>query len=142
MAIQDTDLAVRRHERYGCNLVADVMVAAPSQGALTLSRSAIGTGGAVSARVVDLSRGGIGISTAVFFPAASHLNIRFCPPGSQSHIEAVIRVQRVAMSDTKPTYYVGGALEGTTPEQERGIGAAVDALRASGAPLVPEKSRA
>jgi hypothetical protein len=141
MSIQDNDLAVRRHERYGCNFAAEVLVAAASSPAVCLSRSAIGTSGAVNAHVVDLSRGGIGIRSAVFFPATSHLKVRFSPPGSPP-IEAMLRVQRVAMSDVSPSYYVGGSLETPTPEQNLAIGAAVDALRAAGAPLVPEKTRA
>jgi hypothetical protein len=139
MAIQDSDLAVRRHERYGSAIPARLLVSPAT--ALRLSSAAIGTGGSVNASVVDISRGGIGISSPVYFPLTSQLRVTFALPGSAAPIEALVRIQRVAMSDVKPTYYLGGSLEAPKPELERAFAAALTFLRDSGAPILPEKSR-
>lgn len=139
MPPHDSDLAVRRHERYGCAVLATVLVGPAS--AVRLSRSAIGVDGSVHASVVDISRGGIGISSPVFFPQTCQLKVSFTPPGATSPIHALIRVQRVAMSDVKPTYYLGGSLDSPTPDLERAFAAALESLRDSGAPILPEKSR-
>jgi hypothetical protein len=53
-----------------------------------------------------------------------------------------LRVQRSAMTDRKPTYYVGGAFEGLSEYQRAAIAALMSKLKASGAKLMPEKSRA
>ena len=143
MATPSPELSVRRHERYLCDLPAGVTVAPQSAGAVRVSRSAIGTNGRVQARVVDASEGGVGLMCPVFFPLTCRLRVIFdSPAGGGQQIEATVRIQRAVMWDRKPTYYLGGAFDGLSPEQARAVAAALAALRAAGAVPVPEESRA
>lgn len=148
MAISTSDLAVRRYERYGCDLPAQIAVAAASGQSVKLARSAAGAEGRIAARVVDCSQGGVGIQCAVFFPLTCAMRLWMtlpdAPGAKGGDLELNLRIQRTAMLDRKPTYYLGGSFDG------RGGGGGRDAavsrllawLKASGAPLVPEKSRA
>ena len=75
MTLQNSDLAVRRHERYLCDLPAHVDVAPASAVIVRLSPSAVGTSGRVAARVSDCSSGGLGIKSPVYFPLTAELRI-------------------------------------------------------------------
>jgi hypothetical protein len=142
MTTSTSELAVRRHERYGCDLPAQIAVAAPCGEKVRLSRSTAGSTGRVSARVVDCSLGGIGLQSAVFFPMSCQVRVWITLPEGPGPIQADLRIQRVVMLDRKPTYYLGGAFESPAPEQDKSIQALMAYLRKSGAPLVPEKPRA
>lgn len=143
MAFQNSDLAVRRHERYLCDFPAQVDIAPASAKAIRLSQSAVGTNGLVLASVCDCSSGGLGIKCPVFLPLTAHIKVSLTIPGNSGKtLIAVLRIQRVAMTDRKPTYYVGGAFEGMDDNQLAAVGDLMAELKASGAQLMPEKSRA
>src|SRR5262245_53740215 len=140
MAAHSSDLVVRRHERYGCDLAARALIAPEHAAAVRPARSVASGDGGIPVRVVDCSMGGFGLASTVFFPMTCRLIVTLTPPGASAPIVATLRVQRTQMSDRKPTYYIGGAFEDASPEALKAVGALLDALRASGAPLVPEKS--
>jgi hypothetical protein len=99
--------------------------------------------GKVPARVTDFSGGGLSLSSPVFFPSSVFVAVSMEPPGGKGkRLDFVIRVQRVAMADRKPSYYVGGAFGSMNPEQQAAVASVLASLRASGAAPVPEKSRA
>lgn len=109
-----TPSLVRADQRYTCSFGAvlrPVTVGAASDAgeAVALGRSAGEGDGTVKAVVVDLSRGGLGVSTPIFFPRGSHIDVcAKLPDGSEQRV--VGRVQRVEMRDRKPTYYLGLSL--------------------------------
>jgi hypothetical protein len=143
MSSQASDLAVRRYERYLCDLPAMVDIAPSSAGAVCLGQAAVGTNGRVSARVTDCSAGGLGLKSPVYFPHTANLRVTITLPAPLSgSLDVCLRVQRVAMTDRKPTYYVGGAFEGLSGDHLSTVQALMEALKASGAQLMPEKSRA
>ncbi len=143
MSTQNSDLAVRRHERYVCDLPAQLDVASASASAVRLSQAAVGTNGRVMVRVSDCSFGGLGLKSPVFLPLTSHIAVQLqIPCEAGGSLSAVLKVQRVMMTDRKPTYYLGGAFEAMTDQQRDAVAALMAALKASGAPLMPEKARA
>jgi hypothetical protein len=111
----DNNLVVRQHERLSCGLHAEVFVAEEHAEKLVLTAAATGAGGIVPAIVSDLSHGGLGLRCKVFFPKGVRLVVRVldAEPGvgvfPNVLMQAIIRVQRVQMSDRKPTYYTGGS---------------------------------
>jgi hypothetical protein len=144
MPVQTSDLAVRRHERYGCDLAARFAVAATSADAVKLARSAGDGKGWVAGRVVDTSLGGLGLRSGLFFPNGCLLRVHLTIPGGNSAaaFEPTVRVQRTTMLDRAPTYYLGTSFEDLTPEQSAQLSALLTYLKESGAPIVTEKSRA
>jgi hypothetical protein len=110
------DLSVRSHERVKCALPAEVWVGERSAGRVRLAGAARNAEGATGVTVVDCSLGGLGLASPVFFPRAGGLRVRSVGRGGRGGtpevFEATVAVQRVAMTDRVPTYYVGGAFEG------------------------------
>jgi hypothetical protein len=96
--------------------------------------------------VVDCSLGGVGIQSLIFFPMTCTMRLWFTLPEAPGikggEIELLLRMQRVAMLDRKPTYYLGGSFEAAAPERDETVARVLGWLKATGAPLVPEKSRA
>jgi hypothetical protein len=133
-------LAVRRHERYACALPARLTIAPASTQAVRPSRSVGDTDGAIPATLVDCSLGGLGLRSALFLPVACHIRVTFTI-GDAAHA-ATVRIQRAVMSDRAPTYYLGTALDDSDTAGAVALRAALDALKASGAQPVQEKSGA
>lgn len=109
------DLSVRSHERVKCALPAELWVGERCQDQVRLAGTARNAQGAVGVTVVDCSLGGLGLSSPVFFPRGCRLRVRIscteeagAPP---TVLEMTIAVQRVAMTDRAPSYYLGGSFE-------------------------------
>lgn len=108
----DSDLIVRRSARHDISLNAR---AAPTQmhaSAVRLAGSA-SRGGFVDVDVLDFSGGGVGFLSMVFFPRKTCLRliVRGLKEGDPDLLDAVVRVQRVVMSDRRPAYIVGTSFE-------------------------------
>jgi hypothetical protein len=142
MTAHATDLAVRRHERYLCDFAASITVAGP---AVTLAKAALGHQGRLQGRLVDVSRGGMGLSTHVYLPSSCRITISATIPdgsGKERTITAEARVHRSAMTDRKPTYYIGAAFDGEDAARDAAVEKFIQLLRDSGAQRVPERARA
>ena len=126
----DFGLTVRRHERHLLSLPALVGVASQPApvpaigvegflgGRLRFSpESGVSDTGA-PAVVVDLGAGGLGFTSANFLPRGALLRVRVLGEGG-SHanlrLDAAVRVQRVTMTDRKPTYLFGTSFVDATP---------------------------
>jgi hypothetical protein len=136
MSASPPDLIVRRHERYGCGFPAQVRVAPAHAAAVRPARSVGGGDGSVPAEVVDCSLGGVGLRSDVFLPLTCRLIVSFSD--GRGRIESEARIQRVAMVDRAPAYYLGTCFEDPTDQTLEAVRALVSALRAAGAPLVQE----
>ena len=137
-----SELAVRGSARYECSLDAQLAVGSEHARLVKPDKSAPGAGGPVRAVVVDLSLGGAGFRSPLFFPRTARVSMTLIPPGKTVAIVAELRVRRVMMLDRAPTYYIGAGFEGLTPEQSQAILEVLAHLKASGAKLVPEVPRA
>ena len=86
--------------------------------------------------MIDVSSGGVGLWTGVFFPKGCRLLLRL--PGQEGLPEGgvLIRVQRVQMTDRRPTYYLGASFAGD-PQGNAQVSAALRAL-AIAAPVKAE----
>lgn len=117
---QKQELVVRAHSRRACDLAAKAVVAGEDASRVHLTGSATGTDGALACRVVDVSAGGVGLSTACFMPANCTLRVSVdCDGGSTISVEGVVK--RVQMTSAEPRYYLGLAFAGAP-------GASLDAL--------------
>ncbi len=137
-----SDLVVRGSDRYQCDYAAGLVVAPVHAKIVKPDKSAPGAGGPVDARVVDLSSGGAGVRSPLFYPQGSRLMLRFAPAPGAEPLLVEVRIQRVMMLDRTPNYYLGTAFEGLTPEALEAVSRMLRDLKASGAAAVPEKPRA
>ena len=133
MADQTADLSVRRHERRACDCPALLAVAPESCASVRLARSITATDGALGVRVVDFSEGGIGLRSSVFLPVSCRVQVRVAlgPAPEAGHIEVAARIQRVAMLDRVPSYYLGASF------LDAGEDGGMDLERLSGALQAP-----
>jgi hypothetical protein len=132
-----SDLSVRRHERYLCDIPARLVI---EDATVRLSRSILGAESKFAAHVVDMSRGGLGLSSAVYLPPTCSVRIEFS--SGDRAVAVTARVQRVAMTDRKPTFYLGGGFDGPDPQRDAVIERVLAELVAAGAKVMPEKARA
>jgi hypothetical protein len=142
MTAHATDLAVRRHERYLCDFPASITVSGP---AVTLAKAALGHQGKLQARLVDVSRGGMGLAAQTYLPSSCRITISVTVPdgsGKERTISATAKVHRSAMTDRKPTYYIGAAFDGDDSARDGAVEKFIQMLRDSGAQRVPERGRA
>jgi hypothetical protein len=110
-------LAVREHERFRSDIGALVAVGPAGEGAVRVARSALGRSGAVDARLVDFSRGGVGLVTRVFLPLGCPVLVRV--PGIAPGVcpaQIAMRIRRAVMQDRRPSYYLGLSFEAPGPE--------------------------
>lgn len=98
-------LVVRQHERLSCALRADIAVDPRHAEALDIARHVADGAGRVSATCTDVSRGGMGLRSAVYFPKHAVLRVRL--PDTDGCWEATVRVERATMIDRGPTYDLG-----------------------------------
>lgn len=118
MEPQTSQLFVREHERHHCRIGVDLWIVPEDEEAVTLARSVGSEARMVRGTMVDCSRGGFGLEVGVFLPRKCRVGMRIreegeggAAPASRETLayETRGRVQRVAMIDRKPTYYLGMA---------------------------------
>ncbi|MBL8744841.1 MAG: hypothetical protein JNK58_00640 [Phycisphaerae bacterium] len=132
-------LLVRQHERLTCSLRAQASVAPQCGTQVRLART-LGDGSrTINATVIDCSPGGLGINSGVFFPRSSLIHVRVsCGEGDQAEsvFEETLRVQRVTMVGSDPTYYLGTSFaDSPRAESLERLMAAARRASASGQPL-------
>jgi hypothetical protein len=110
-------LVVRQHERLRCDLRATLVVAPESAERVVLAlegpKRGGGDGSEVEVRITDCSRGGLGLQSPVFLPKRCRVRVRVVGVGGIDGpggvVEVTTVVQRAAMLDRGPTYYLGTA---------------------------------
>lgn len=138
-------LVVRQHERLTCRLPATVRVSDEYASQVTLARSAADAGGILNVKVVDCSRGGLGLESRLFLPRSCRVKITVAeavqavvaqaatgadvasPVGP---LEFIARVQRITMTNRTPTYYLGLAFIGEGEEHTAKVARLLAAARA------------
>lgn len=107
------NLVVRQHDRHACRLPAVLRVSPEQRGRVVLARTAGDGNKSVRGWVVDCSSGGIGLESPIFLPRACKVDVRVMDPAAgpdaKPIMETTVRVQRAAMLDRVPNYYLGGA---------------------------------
>ncbi len=117
---QKQDLVVRAHSRRACDVAAKAVVAGEDASRVHLTGAATGTDGTLACRLVDVSAGGVGLSSSCFLPANCTLRVSIeRGEGAAIVLEGVVK--RVQMTSAEPMYYIGLAFTGTP-------GASLDAL--------------
>ena len=118
------DLSVRQYQRQRCDLPSRVRLDEADAACVKLSPLASVLPGTLDVRVTDTSRGGLGLSSAVYLPPGTRLTATVEVDGTPRAF--LVRVQRVRMTDRKPTYYIGTSFGVSSAEHA----AIVDALLA------------
>jgi PilZ domain len=127
-------LVVRQHERLLCRLGAQLRVDESHTSQIALSRN-VGEGtGSFGCAIVDCSRGGLGLETTFFLPRSCRIMV-IVTDAQGTKMEFAARVQRVAMTDRKPTYYLGVAFTTSGDVHDQRVMTLLKA--ASNAPQVP-----
>lgn len=106
----------RRATRVDVCIHAQVRVHPQDGEVLKLSTGVTSAGPWLDVDVVDLSLGGLGYATSLFLPRGVRVMFRLM--GSKGEPSPVIgaRVQRVVMTDRRPSYIVGCAFDETSDE--------------------------
>lgn len=115
MADKNENLVVRQHERLSCALRAELRVSPEHAEKVIVSSAAGETNGVVAVTLIDLSSGGVGVKSKVFFPKQARMVLRIWASGSDGAgqpSEFAVRIQRVQMLDRTPVYYLGAAFSG------------------------------
>jgi len=115
-------LTFRRFERRRLELCARVTVDAASSAQVRLSAQTGLKEQGLSAVVVDVSEGGLGVRTGLFLPrkAVLHVSI-FDGPDGNVIFEETVRVQRVSMLDRAASYLLGTAFVERGPDLLRRV---------------------
>lgn len=123
MPFDQNSLSVRRHDRQDCNLPARCHVADSHADQVVFSSAVAEPDGSLELRVVDCSEGGLGLRSPVFVPKGARIVVELSLSDGQrdARHEFHLRVQRAAMVDRAPAYYLGASLVGSS--------AAPDAVR-------------
>ena len=85
-------------------------------------------------RLVDVSRGGVGISTALFVPRTCVGDLKIFFPDvigrgkEKLAFQHRVVVRRIRLVDHAPTYLLGMAFDQATPETETGIVAVMNEI--------------
>lgn len=112
MQTPTSPLVVREHERVRCDLPASFSIAPEHADRVALAPAAGVT--PVPASLIDLSAGGLGLSSPVYVPKLTLLRISVDPAQGEPGFTVLARVQRAAMLDKTPTYFIGTALKDAT----------------------------
>ncbi len=127
MTSGNEQLVVRQHDRHECQVAVEVAISTEHAGKVVLSRTVGDGAGTISATMVDISSGGLGLSSPVFLPKGCHLDVRLirtetAPTGPRAApstlFETQVRIQRTTMTDKSPTYYIGTAFVSDDPVEE------------------------
>lgn len=115
-------LTVRRFERRQLELCARVTVDAASSAQVRLSAQTGSRDQGLSALVVDVSEGGMGVRTGLFLPRKAVVRISvFDGPDGEVIFEETVRVQRVSMLDRAASYLLGTAFIERGPDLIRRV---------------------
>jgi hypothetical protein len=110
------ELVVRRTQRHDVVLRGRFSVAPPHAHAVRLAKASGARDGVVEGDVVDLSGGGVGFLSPVFFPKRLLMDVQVLAPGAAAPLLSCRgRVTRVLMTDRRPMYLVGLAFEEMEP---------------------------
>ncbi len=122
MASQD-QIIVRQSARHDVCLRGMARVAPESSNIVRLARASGAKDGWIEVDVVDLSSGGVGFVSMLFFPRRSLLTLRIFGNAPEAPAVATVqcRIQRVCMTDRRPAYLIGGAIEATDDEARAGL---------------------
>jgi hypothetical protein len=126
----DFELVVRRTTRHDVSLRARVVPTQGHSAAIRLAQSVVPRGGMVEVDVIDFSGGGIGFFSTVFFPRRTCLRLVIpgMREGESELLDAVVRVQRVVMSDRRPAYLIGTCFESLNETSSAQVEAIIDRL--------------
>ena len=109
--------SIRRNNRWDCDLAGSLRVEDVHREQVVFSRTVVESGGIVPVRIIDCSEGGLGLRSSVYLPRGTEVIVGFCVPGEAGH-ELHLRVQRGAMVDRTPGYYLGTSVVTTTGSAE------------------------
>jgi hypothetical protein len=108
---------VRRNERHDVALRGRFKISPEHDPIVKLSKVSGARDGLLEADIVDLSAGGLGFLSPVFFPKHARITCQIAPGNRASDAfdtQGVVR--RVVMTDRRPMYLIGVSFDSITDE--------------------------
>jgi|GEM_PF-2166140 hypothetical protein len=102
-----TDLSVRQHERFSCDMAMTLRVGQSCVSKVRFARGVGGLDGRVPGRLSSVSQGGVEVRVPVFVPIGAAIDIAITDAADKPLAEISGRVVRTAMLDRRPTYALG-----------------------------------
>ncbi len=114
-------VVVRKNVRHDVALRAAVSIVGECANMVRLSPGANAPTGWLDLDCVDLSLGGIGLASPVFFPRQTRLAVKLHSPTDDQKVilECVCVVRRVIMTDGRPAYHLGTSFDGMSEEMRQ-----------------------
>ncbi len=111
-------LVVRKNVRHDVALRAAVSITGYCTDIVRLSPAANAPTGWLDLDCVDLSLGGVGFASPVFFPRQTKLKVKVFSPSESTKVilECVCVVRRVIMTDGRPAYHLGTSFDDMSEE--------------------------
>lgn len=111
-ATPDIDV-VRQHTRHACSRPAVLWARGDSAAQVVVARAGVAgaVDGGVAVTVVDVSLGGVGVHSPVFFPRGCCVEVSVEGGG-----RVAVRVLRALMTNRTPRYYLGLGIDGANAE--------------------------
>lgn len=111
-------LVVRKNVRHDVALRAAVSITGYCTDIVRLSPAANAPTGWLDLDCVDLSLGGVGFASPVFFPRQTKLKVKLFSPSESNKVilECVCVVRRVIMTDGRPAYHLGTSFDDMSEE--------------------------
>lgn len=109
--------SIRRNNRWDCDFAGLLRVEDVHREQVVFSRAVTEGEGRIPIRIIDCSKGGLGLRSPVYLPRGTRVIIGFSVPGETGH-ELHLRVQRGAMVERTPGYYLGTSVVTTADSAE------------------------
>lgn len=129
MGNQGSEFVVRRNQRHDVALRARISVQPERPGGVRLAAPSGVRDGWLECDAVDFGAGGVGFLTPVFLPRRTLIRaLVMSDPTTAPMLDAMLRVQRVVMTDRRPMYLLGTSFEKPTPQTHAQIAELLRAL--------------
>lgn len=111
MSRPSTELSVRQHERFPCDMAITLRIGQSCAAKVRLARGVGGLDGRVPGRLSSVSQGGVEVRVPVFVPIGAAIDICVADAAGKPLGEVSARVVRTAMLDRRPTYALGAVVD-------------------------------
>lgn len=128
---EPSNFVIRKSDRHEIMLPVRFRVHEADRGQVRLSTRSGQRDGWVSADLVDLASGGLGIVSPAFLPRGCRADVQILAFGGDDAppvLEIQTKVRRVVMTDRRPAYLIGLLFLNPTPEQKASLNDLLDRI--------------
>jgi hypothetical protein len=111
MSRPSTELSVRQHERFPCDMAIAMRIGEAFAARVRLARGVASVDGRVAGRLSSVSQGGVEIRVPLFVPVGATIDVRVADAAGKPLADITARVVRTAMLDRRPIYALGAVVD-------------------------------